>query len=97
MRDLPEGEHERADTRVVFDLKTDVRMQVHFGEKVGILALPQQPALTLESGGCGLIDLMELAQLVQAHEAHNHGTREGRQRDHELGYHDRQITPDQVI
>ena len=88
VRDLPEGEHERADTGVVFDLKTEVRVQVHLGEKVGILALPQQPALTLEPGGGGLIDLMELAQLVQGHEAHDHGTREGRQRDHKLGYPD---------
>lgn len=45
--ELAQGEHEGPDARVVLDGEAEVRVQVHLGEEVRVLALRDEPALAL--------------------------------------------------
>lgn len=85
--ELAQSEHERPDARVVLDDEAEVRVQVHLGEEVGVLALRDEPALALELGGDGLVGLVELAQLVDARDPGDGDGAERGKRDHEFRQH----------
>ena len=85
--ELAEGEHEGANTRVVLHGEAEVGVHMHTGEEVGVLALGQQPALSLQARGCGLEDLVELTELIEAHHTSNHGTAQHTKGDHKLPDH----------
>lgn len=85
--ELAEGEHERADPSVVLDGDAEVGVEVHVGEEVGVGALLAEPALAVEAGGHGPVDLVQEAELVDAHDAEPHPEAEGGERDQELAEH----------
>lgn len=75
-------------------LEAQVRMGVHLGEKEGVGALIQQPALALQTRGHRLVRLVEQAELVQTGDACDDHATEGGERDHELPQHlPRSYTP----
>ena len=91
--ELTEGEHENSHPGIVFHREAEVRVHVHVGEKMGILALSQQPSLALKSGRSGLEYLVKLTQLVDASHTHHHGAAQGQKRNHELAQHDPSLQP----
>ena len=87
--ELAQGEHEGPHARVVLDDEAQVRVQVHLGEEVGVLALRDEPALALELGGHGLVGLVELAEPVEARDAGDGDGAERDQGDQEFRQHAR--------
>jgi hypothetical protein len=87
--ELAQGEHEGPHPRVILHDEAQVRVEVHLGEEVGVLALSDEPALALELGCDGLVGLVELAQPVEAGDARDGHTAERHQGDHEFWQHTR--------